>query len=111
MPFRYRRVYREKKIYSGNMLEVEIYPVDISRRKENRSKKEKVTIPKQKNLNDKNAKKHLVRLINNNFTDDDLAVHLTYTDDTLPKSEEQARKDVNNFIRRVKYYLKKNKID
>lgn len=110
MPFRYRKVYREKKIYSGDILEVEIYPIDISRRKESRAKKEKLSVPKQRNINDKNAKKHLIRLINSNFTDEDLAVHLTYTEKTLPKSEEQAKKDVSNFIRRVKYHIKKHSL-
>jgi len=99
--------YREKKIYSGQMLEIEIYPITLEERKHSRKKKEKASAQKQKNLNDKNAKKHLTRLINANFTDDDLAVHLTYRDKELPKSEEEARKDVANYIRRVKYYRKK----
>lgn len=102
--------YREKKIYSGQMLEVEIYPISHHQRKQPRAKKEKISAPKQKNLNDKNAKKHLIRLINTNFTDDDLAVHLTYTNKKLPKSEEAARKDITNFLRRVNYYRKKNKM-
>nr|WP_275297887.1 hypothetical protein [Clostridium sp. YIM B02551] len=90
------------------MLEVEIYPISFKERKQKRKKKEKESKPKQKNLNDKNAKKHLIRLLNTNFTDRDLAVHLTYTDDTLPQSEEEARKDVSNFLRRLKHYRKKN---
>lgn len=100
--------YREKKIYSRKILEVEIYPISIQERKEKRKKKEKASLPKQKNLNDKNAKKHLIRLINTNFTDDDLAVHLTYTDGELPVDEEEAKKDVINYIRRIKHYRKKN---
>lgn len=102
--------YREKKIYSGKMLEIEIYPVSNKERKQKREKKEKVSAPKQKNLNEKNAKKHLIRLINTNFTDQDLAVHLTYTQEELPGSEEEARKDVVNYIRRVKHYRKKNEL-
>lgn len=99
---------REKKIYSGNMLEIDVYPITVQERKQTRKRKEKESAPKQKNLNDKNARKHLIRLINTNFTDNDLAVHLTYTDSTLPKSEEEARKDVANYLRRVKHYRKKN---
>lgn len=101
--------YREKKIYSGNILEVEIYPITLQERKQPRRKKVKLSPPKQKNLNDKNAKKHLIRLVNNNFTDNqDLSVALTYDDKDLPGSEDEARKDVTNFIRRVKHYRKKN---
>lgn len=102
--------YREKKIYSGKMLEVEIYPITLQQRKQKRKKKEKESALKQKNLNDKNAKKHLIRLLNTNFTDDDLVVHLTYTDKELPKSENEARRDVANYIRRIKRYRKKNEL-
>ncbi|MDP4144137.1 MAG: hypothetical protein Q8936_06575 [Bacillota bacterium] len=102
--------YREKKIYSGKILEVEIYPITIQERKQPRKKKEKESLPKQKNLNDKNAKKHLIRLINTNFNDKDLAVHLTYKDGELPEDEKAARRDIANYIRRVKHYRKKNNL-
>lgn len=100
--------YREKKIYSGDILEVEIYPITIWDRKQSRKKKEKVSLPKQKNLNDKNAKKHLIRLINTNFTDHDLSVCLTYSENELPEDEAAARKDVTNYIRRIKHYRNKH---
>lgn len=100
--------YREKKIYSGKILEVEIYPISIQERKEKRNKKQKLSLPKQKNLNDKNAKKHFIRLLNTNFTNDDLAVHLTYSDKELPADENEARRDITNYIRRIKHYRKKN---
>lgn len=100
--------YREKKFYSGEILEVGIYPISNQERKQPRKKKEKVSSIKQKNLNDKNAKKHFIRLVNNNFTDKDLVVHLTYTDNELPKDEEEAKRDTTNYIRRVKHYRKKH---
>lgn len=102
--------YREKRIYSGNILEVEIYPVSIREVKQPRREKTKLSTPKQRNLNDKNARKHLSRLINANFTDKDLAVHLTYRDEELPDSEEEARRDVTNFIRRLRYHRRKNNL-
>ncbi|MGL5084946.1 MAG: rolling circle replication-associated protein, partial [Clostridium sp.] len=70
-------------------------------------KKEKESMKKQKNLNDKNAKKHLIRLLNTNFTDKDLSVTLTYDKENLPGAEEEARKDVANYLRRIKTYRKK----
>lgn len=102
--------YREKRIYSGKVLEVEIYYVSEKERKRHRREKTKESTPKQKNLNDKNAKKHLIRLINTNFTNKDLSVTLTYDDENYPASEEDAKKDVVNFLRRVKRHCKKNNI-
>jgi hypothetical protein len=102
--------YREKKIYSGKMLEVEIYPITEKEKNQSRKKKEKDSAQKQKNLNDKNAKKHLIRLLNTNFTDEDLAVHLTYDPKLIPKSEEEAKRDITNYIRRLKHYRKKNNL-
>lgn len=102
--------YREKKIYSGNFLEVEIYPISFQERKQKRKKKQKESLKKQKNLNDKNAKKHLIRLLNTNFTNKDLSVTLTYDNKNLPGSLEEAKKDVVNYLRRIKHYLKKNNL-
>ena len=95
-------IYREKRIKAGEFLEVEIYPITPLERSKSRKRKLKESRKEQKNLNDKNAKKKLRRLINHNFTERDLVVHLTYTDKTLPTSEDEAKKDVKNFIRRVK---------
>jgi len=103
-------MYREKKIYSGDMLEIEIYPISEMERRQPRKKKEKESAPKQKNLNDKNAKKHLIRLINNNFTDDDVSITLTYRNKDIPESEEEAKKDVSNYLRRLKHHRIKNKL-
>lgn len=49
----------------------------------------------------------IVRLINTNFTADDFFVTLTYSGDLEPKSEEQARRNVQNYIRRLKKYMAK----
>nr|WP_206762753.1 hypothetical protein [Clostridium perfringens] len=91
------------------MLEIEIYPITLQERKQGRKRKQKESLPKQRNLNEQNAKKHLIRLINTNFTDKDLTVTLSYSDKNRAASKEEATKDVRNFIRRVKRYLKKNK--
>ena len=103
--------YREKKIYSGNILEIEIYPISKIERKQKRKKKEKESQRKQKNLNDKNAKKHLIRLLNTNFTDKDLSVTLTYDKENLPQTEEEAKKDVSNYLRRIKTYRKRQGLE
>lgn len=105
-----RNFMRENKIYCGDYLEVDIFPYtkkqqEISKGK--RSKKRKVSEPKQKNLNDKNAKRYLRWLTNANFGAKDLHLSLTYNDRNLPKNEEDAEKIVRNYIRRLDYHMKK----
>lgn len=97
--------YREKRIYSGSILEIEIYPISIKERKQPRKQKKKESASKQKNLNDKNAKKKFIRLINTNFTDNDLSLHVTYDPKYLPKTPEEAKRNIDNFIRRVRRYF------
>ncbi|MDF2609076.1 MAG: hypothetical protein K0R92_550 [Lachnospiraceae bacterium] len=99
--------YVVKTIVSGPVVECEIYPVFTNKKNLPRRNKEKTSRNVQKNLNDKNAKKKVSRLVNANFTSKDLAVTLTYTDHYLP-NEKQARKDVTNFLRRVSRYRKKH---
>lgn len=99
---------REKKYYAGNFLEVEIYPISIQEQKKKRGKKKKESRKEQKNLNSKNSRKHLGRIFHANFTNKDNVIHLSYDAKNLPKSEEEAIRDRNNFIRRVKNYMKKH---
>ena len=109
MPLK-KMVYRTKRIYSGKYLEVEMYPIFKGRRYK-RSKKVKASSKKQKNLNDKNAKKQIIRLIHSNFTEGDLMITLSYDDKNRPDSEEQAKKDIDNYIRRLKRFRKKNNME
>jgi len=43
-----------------------------------------------------------VRLLHVNFNGRDYEIHLTYISENLPQSDEEAAKDVQNFLRRVK---------
>lgn len=100
-------IYREKKIYSGDMFESEIYPITIYERKQSRKKKKKISSKEQRNLNEKNAIKKLVRLVNTNFTNKDLFATYTYNSKNLPKTEEEAKRDIKNHIRSIRRYLRK----
>lgn len=97
---------RERKHYCGEeYMEVDIYPyTEIQRKvaKGKRSKKEKESLKTQKNLNDKNARRKLTRIVEANFTRNDYSVTLTYSDEMLPKTIEEAEKEVQNYLRRVK---------
>ena len=103
---------REKKVDCTNYREVDIIPrTDSAERtvKGTRGKRtsHKVTEPKQKDLNDKNARRYLVQLGNGNFTIGDLHVSCTYDKDHLPGTVEEAEKIVNNYLRRIAYRRQK----
>lgn len=101
---------REKKVDCRNYREVDVIPrTDNAERavKGKRGKRQKVTEPKQKDINDKNARRYLVQLGNGNFGIGDLHVTCTYTDDNLPDTEEEAERIVGNYLRRIAYRRKK----
>ena len=99
---------RENMIFHGNYLDVNIYPVFASNSKKgSRRKKAKPTSEVQQLLNERNAKKKIVYLLNENFTESDYALHLSYDKFHLPASFEDAEREEDNFIRRLRRSLKK----
>lgn len=106
---RAKNIYATKEIRSGDQLEIEIYP-EFSRGEracipdEARRKKQRQA---QKNLNEKNSRKMCERVIEENFGDRDIWATLTYTDDNMPESMEEAQKNMQNYIRRLNYQRKK----
>ena len=104
-----RYKYMVKTIKSGNILECEIYPVYQNRKDTPRRPKEFQSALAQKNLNDKNSRKYFVRLVNTNFSNKDLVITLTYKDRYLP-TQERAKKDMNNYIAKLRRYRKKNNL-
>lgn len=99
--------YREKKYYCAQYLEVDIYPLRYQP-KGKRGKKWGTTPESQKALNNLNRVKKLTRLLNTNFTENDLVLTLTYDPSKNPASEEEAEKNLRNFFRRLKRCRKKN---
>ena len=93
--------YRVKRIESGDYLEYECYPVWKWRREASRAKKLNGTEKAMKGQNEKNAWKKLIRLLNTNFTQADLAITLSYAG-RPPETVEQARRDVQNYLKRIK---------
>lgn len=103
-----RSFYREKQIYHGNYLDVDVYPVFTDgTRKGSRRKKARPTSEVQAKLNEKYAKKKIVYLLNENFTSEDYALHLSYDKFHLPATFEDAERQEDNFIRRFRRALKK----
>lgn len=107
-------VYVLKEITAGEQFEIEIYPqfrsMDEVPKEGQRVIRDNSRA--QKNLNDKNARKYVERLINENFDDRDIWLTLTYDDEHLPPDGDidAAIKNVQNYIRRVNYQRKKRKL-
>lgn len=103
---------REKVIHCGpDFIAPQVYPYTegqqrVSRRGK-RAKKRKVSAPKQKNLNDRRAKRYFILLAMTNFGKGDIAVHLSYAPEFLPETEEEAMRIVTRYLRRVAYLRKK----
>lgn len=106
---------REKKIECGSYREIDILPRTLEAeriaRRGNRKRKQRISKPSQKNLNDKNAKRYLLELGNGNFGKGDWDMTLTYDPNFEPDSIEAAEKEVANFIRRLKYRRKKMEVE
>ena len=98
-----RTVYREKRYYCGEYLDVYIYPT--YRQGRSRGKRSKPTSAAQAKLNQRHREEKLVRLLHANFTPDDIEIHLTYQQQ--PESPEEAQRLLRNYIRRVQRARKK----
>lgn len=104
-----KSLYATKEIRAGGQLEVEIYP-EFSRSQKDLipdEAKKKKQRQAQRDLNDKNSQKECIRTIEENFTDQDIWGTLTYTDDTMPDTEEEADRNMVNYIKRLNYRRKK----
>jgi len=105
---RFKCVYACKEITAGQQFEIEIYPEfkKVSDTPEaGRIKRDNTKA--QNSLNDKNARKYVTRKINENFTDRDIWITLTYSTDNEPKDQEEALKNIQNYIARLRYRRKK----
>ena len=94
--------YRTRTIKAGERLEAEVYPI-FGRSQEQTARREKLnmTRERQAQLNTKRAKRRLVLLMETNFrTDEDVHVTLTYAG--AEPGLERCKKDVRNFLNRVK---------
>lgn len=99
--------YIKQEIISGDVYEA--YTTFSARYGTNGKRKSKngKTTAKQKIINEKNAKRKVARLINTNFTKGDIFLTLTYE---YAVKLDQAKKDLVNFLRRIKYFRKKNNL-
>ena len=97
---------REKTYICGDYQYINIYPV-FAPSGNRKNRRYKPTSEQQKRLNDMYAKKRLAMLLETNFQGEGYSVTLTYVNETLPLTDEQAFKNISNYIRRIKYRCKK----
>ena len=100
--------YWTKFIKSGEMLEVIVYPLWKTGKAGIEAAIPKLSREAQKELNHKNRVRRVVRLMNTNFTDKDIWITLTYDPAHLPSDEKEAQKAIQNYIRRLRAFIKKN---
>lgn len=94
---------REKNTYSGPLLEADFYPIfEDGRRIPTRAPKTKPSTEAQKKYNHTQKIKKFVRKVNANFDTTDYWLHPTYRPKDAPQSEEELRRNIRNYFRRVK---------
>lgn len=89
------------------ILEAQIYPSFRHPKDVPRTGRKKESCPAQRNLNDKYARRYLIRLANINFGDGDIWATFGWNDDLLPEDTEGAKRDITNFVRRIDARRKK----
>ena len=102
---------RERRIKSGRLFEADFYPVfRDGRRMPDRAPKAKRSSKEQAEYNKRQAEKKLIRLVNANFDTGDILMHITYDSSMAPQTESEARRDIQNYLRRIKQYRKREKL-
>ena len=106
---RVRSIYATKEIKAAEQMDVEIYPEFRRGQREQIPDEAKLKKQRQaqRNLNEKNSRKECERTINANFTDNDIWGTLTYTDDNMPNSMQEAQHDMTLYIGRLNYERRK----
>lgn len=94
---------REKQTRSGPMLEIDFFPIfENGNKMPTRAPKTKPSTAAQIKYNQLMAEKKFIRLINANFDNTDYFMHPTYDSECAPQDEASARRDISNYMRRVK---------
>lgn len=95
-----------KKTRSGAVCEIEVYSVPDSVKLARNTEPKPVNVrtdEEKARYNRHKSEKHFVRLVNTNFTSAAYYVTLTYDNKHLPESYPEAVKNLDNYIRRLRY--------
>ena len=94
---------KEKITKAGKLLNTDFYPCfDNGKKIPTKLPKNQGTTEAQKKYNENKAQKEAVYIINENFDEYDHIGHLTYAPEYAPQSEEEAKRDMINALRRIK---------
>lgn len=104
------KTYRQKTVTSGSLVQMYWYPV-WDTKVVNRGAKLTETTKAQENINDKNRRENVERLIHCNFGHGDLWITLGYSKDNNPDSYETCLKHTRNYIACLRRASKKLEID
>jgi hypothetical protein len=94
---------RQLAYVCGNFMDADIFPV--FQKPGMRRTRCKPSSEVQKKLNQKNAERKVTRQAHANFTEEDIALHLSYG--RQPGNPEEALRHLSNFIKRIKRARKK----
>ena len=93
---------KEKRIRSGKLLEIDLYPAfDDGRRIPERASGTRRSTLEQEKYNRMQSVKRCVRIVNANFDNTDHFAHFTYFAENAPESVQAARAQFKNYLRRV----------
>lgn len=95
-----RNYYRETQKMCNDFLYVQVFKTFTKAKK--RRSRAKPTSEAQELLNEKHKHLKLEQLIHRNFTRSDMALHLTYAEGCEPQDANRAKKDIQNFFKKLK---------
>lgn len=101
---------REKRTVAGNYMEIDLYVRTEEQERAcrmPRKRKNYISRPSQNNWNDKKSRRYAKLLIYANFRKDDYYLTLTYDNEHLPDTPDQAKKDQDNYLRKLKRLYEK----
>lgn len=103
--------YRAKLTSSGGMLELEIFPVNPAWENCAGLERAKLNIESrmaQKNLNNRNTRRRISRLIHANFSAEDIWATFTYGEENMPADITEANRRLKNYFKRLRRHIKKH---
>ncbi len=95
----------KKRTISGAVCEIEFFNAPESRSPSLKPKRESIrTDEERREYNRRKSEKHFVRLVNTNFDHNAYYVTLTYDNEHLPATYEEAERNLENYKRRLQRY-------
>ncbi len=103
-----KKRYIAEKWDTGDRVDIDIYPAFREPKKSGRRARYKKTSEAQANCNYYTAQRRLIRLVHMNFKGGDWVLTLTYDNGWYPDTEEIARRDMRNYLERMRRLYRMN---